>query len=259
MFQFACVRYMPIGDALTIVFTEPLWTLVLSKLILKIRVGLWKIGFGISLILGMVLCIQPPFLFPSKNSSEDDDSQNGMEDYYFGVGLALSTAVAGSLANVAIAKCEKVSSKVMVFYNGIGGVILALICSFFDHENSIVFSITTISLNTWLLLGLLGVSGILGYFSMTRSLRLIPPTTVAVLRALEIILAYFAQVRNVIKGRNNQGGNISILYQAVFMEEIPNIISISGSSLVMFSVFAFAMEEVISRHCCLETRRVAHE
>ena len=31
---------------------------------------------------------------------------------------------------------------------------------------------------------------------MTRSLQLIPPTTVAVLRALEIILAYVAQVKN---------------------------------------------------------------
>jgi hypothetical protein len=33
-----------------------------------------------------------------------------------------------------------------------------------------------------------------GYYSMTRSLLLIPPTTVAVLRAMEIILAYVAQV-----------------------------------------------------------------
>ena len=31
---------------------------------------------------------------------------------------------------------------------------------------------------------------------MTRSLQLIPPTTVAVLRALEIILAYLAQVES---------------------------------------------------------------
>ena len=198
MFQFACVRYMPIGDALTIVFTEPLWTLVLSKLILKIRIGLWKIGWGFALLMGMVLCIQPPFLFPSSSTSEDDTDSKNMEDYYFGVGLAISTAVAGSMANVAIAKCEKVSSKVMVFYNGLGGVILALMCSYYDSENSIVFSISSISLNTWLLLLLLGLSGIMGYFSMTRSLRLIPPTTVAVLRALEIILAYIAQVRNVI-------------------------------------------------------------
>ena len=196
MFQFACVRYMPIGDALTIVFTEPLWTLVLSKFILKIRIGLWKIGWGIALLLGMVLCIQPPFLFPSNISTEDDADDKSMKDYYFGVGLAISTAVAGSMANVAIAKCEKVSSKVMVFYNGLGGVILALTCSYYDSENSLVFSISSISLNTWLLLALLGLSGIMGYFSMTRSLRLIPPTTVAVLRALEIILAYIAQVRS---------------------------------------------------------------
>ena len=194
MFQFACVRYMPIGDALTIVFTEPLWTLVLSKLILKIRIGLWKIGWGFALLLGMILCIQPPFLFPSNSSSEDDEDDKSLEDYYFGVGLAISTAVAGSMANVAIAKCEKVSSKVMVFYNGLGGVLLALMCSYYDSENSIVFSISSISLNSWLLLVLLGLSGIMGYFSMTRSLRLIPPTTVAVLRALEIILAYIAQV-----------------------------------------------------------------
>ena len=206
MFQFACVRYMPIGDALTIVFTEPLWTLVLSKLFLKIRIGLWKVGWGIALLFGMVLCIQPPFLFPSNISEEDDDdaTSNGMENYYFGVGLAISTAVAGSMANVAIAKCEKVSSKVMVFYNGLGGVILALMCSYYDSDNSIIFSISSISLNTWLLLVLLGLSGIMGYFSMTRSLRLIPPTTVAVLRALEIILAYIAQVRNVINSRNEK-------------------------------------------------------
>ena len=194
MFQFACVRYMPIGDALTIVFTEPLWTLVLSKLILKIRIGLWKIGWGFALLLGMILCIQPPFLFPSNSSSEEDEDSKSLDDYYFGVGLAISTAVAGSMANVAIAKCEKVSSKVMVFYNGLGGVLLALMCSYYDSENSIVYSISSISLNSWLLLVLLGLSGIMGYFSMTRSLRLIPPTTVAVLRALEIILAYIAQV-----------------------------------------------------------------
>lgn len=131
---------MPIGDALTIVFTEPLWTLILSKVILKIKIGLWKIGFGLLLISGMVLCIQPPFLFPSIISQDDESTRS----YYFGVVLAMTTAVAGSMANVAIAKCEKVSSKVMVFYNGLGGLILALMCSYFDSENAIVFSISSI-------------------------------------------------------------------------------------------------------------------
>ena len=61
--QFACLAYMPLGDALTLVFTEPLWTLLLSKLVLKISIGVWKMLFGVVLIGGMVLCIQPPFLF----------------------------------------------------------------------------------------------------------------------------------------------------------------------------------------------------
>ena len=62
LFQFACVLYMPLGDALTIVFTEPLWTVLLSRLVLSIRIGAWKIIFGCLLLCGMVLCVQPPFL-----------------------------------------------------------------------------------------------------------------------------------------------------------------------------------------------------
>ena len=30
---------MPLGDALTLVFTEPLWTIILSKIVLKINIG----------------------------------------------------------------------------------------------------------------------------------------------------------------------------------------------------------------------------
>ena len=62
LLQFACVLFMPLGDALTIVFTEPLWTVLLSRLALGIRIGAWKIIFGCLLLCGMVLCVQPPFL-----------------------------------------------------------------------------------------------------------------------------------------------------------------------------------------------------
>ena len=219
LFQFACVLYMPLGDALTIVFTEPLWTLLLSRIILRIKISLWKIFFGCLLISGMVLCIQPPVLFPPSHDEDDQaeaDSPSsnstggdglvdiftgrrlgltqGNEDYYLGVLLALGTALTGSMANVSIAKCERVSSKVMVFYSGLGGVFIALICISFDPESRSEFNILLREETTWPLLLVLGLMGILGYFSLTRSLRLIPPTTVAVLRAMEIILAYIVQV-----------------------------------------------------------------
>jgi len=316
--QFACLSFMPLGDALTLVFTEPLWTIILSKIILKINIGWWKMVFGIILVGGMVLTIQPPFLFHSggdianntdgtttpayittaefattllpensslytterslyttskgpmnnsflfaqpsqlpqqddrlqdhpvlskflkitgvdhmresyearrKDDGESEGEQPTYEFYYIGAILALSTAVSGSLANVIIAKCESVSSSVMVFYSGLGGVVLALVCSSMDGNNRIVFDIASIPYDEWLILIMLGGSGLLGYYSMTRSLQLIPPTTVAVLRALEIILAYIAQ--------------------ACIMGEIPNPIAITGSSLVMICVIAFALEETI--------------
>jgi len=287
--QFACLSFMPLGDALTLVFTEPLWTIILSKIVLKIDIGWWKSIFGMFLISGMVLCIQPPFIFPPEENNgttvvptttetpfttelpttiaymndfnisntltdlegrswpkleklveatglkqmhdsyiEDEEHPTGPAygvKYYIGVILALSTAIIGSTANVIIAKCDSVSSSVMVFYSGLGGVVLALACSFMDPSNRIVFDITSISYDEWLILFMLGCSGLIGYYSMTRSLQLIPPTTVAVLRALEIILAYIAQ--------------------AVVMGEIPNTLAITGSTCVMFSVIAFALEETI--------------
>jgi drug/metabolite transporter (DMT)-like permease len=61
--QFACLAFMPLGDALTLVFTEPLWTIILSKIILRTRVGWWKGIFAVILIAGMVLTIQPEFMF----------------------------------------------------------------------------------------------------------------------------------------------------------------------------------------------------
>ncbi|XP_023321638.1 uncharacterized protein LOC111696300 [Eurytemora carolleeae] len=357
--QFACLSFMPLGDALTLVFTEPLWTIIISKIILKINIGWWKTIFGIFLLSGMVLCIQPPFIFhplpPSNSSSnnsgfanetdysnttfqpldistkfttqpsfynqtsnqffntelselnlnhtatypkyttpnpqytntqninsifnrhsdapkkelpsnkipkpnllhkfkqitgldrlqlqyvarqsiEDNDGGGdtpGTGRYYIGVLLALGTAVTGSLANVIIAKCDHVASSVMVFYSGLGGVILGVSFSFMDPDNRLVFDIASIPADNWLVLILLGASGLIGYYAMTRSLQLIPPTTVAVLRALEIILAYVAQ--------------------AVVMGEIPNPMAISGSSIVMLCVMGFALEDTFTS-CCFTNR-----
>lgn len=241
---FACVGYMPLGDALTLVFTEPLWTIILSKFILHIRIGVWKTLFGLVLVTGVVLCVQPPFLFPdpsiidapidnttdingnvtAANSLQDEP---GSDNYFLGAGLAIGAALTGSLANILIAKCEIITSSVLVFYSGMGGVIVALFCSIFDPYNKIVFSISDISLNDWAILLALGASGMIGYFSMTRSLKLIPPTTVAVLRAMEIVLAY--------------------IVQALVMGETPDLLSISGSSFVGVSVIAIALEEQIKK------------
>ena len=259
LLQFACVLFMPLGDALTIVFTEPLWTLLLSRIVLRLKISAWKIIFGCLLVSGMILCIQPPFLFPSGGRHQPDSLEpphNGTHDrsvgslaaifmrrrrtvsegptdvqtdYYIGVVLALGTAVTGAMANISIARCERVSSKVLVFWNGLGGVLIAFVCAALEEESKVLLSISDVEDYVWPLLAVLGLMGLLGHFSLTRSLRLIPPTTVAVLRAMEIILAYTVQ--------------------ALVMGQVPNSLSITGSGLVMVSVVSFALEEVLAGWC----------
>jgi drug/metabolite transporter (DMT)-like permease len=143
---FACLEYLPIGDALTIIFSEPLWTLVLSKIFLKTRIGWWKFTFAFVLISGVILCTQPPFLFPSPDETQhrhhhhhgkhrhhhelsvapDDSISNetltrktDVDDgcgYYMGVVLAVGAAVTGAASNVIVAKIEKISSTAIVTY-----------------------------------------------------------------------------------------------------------------------------------------------
>ena len=142
-----------------------------------------------------------------------------------GLLLALGAAVTGSLANVSIARCERVSSKVLVFWAGLGGVLIALLCTVFDQEAEIIFNISDIEDSAWPLLLLLGLMGLLGQLSLTRALRLVPPTTVAVIKAMEIVLAYIVQV--------------------LVIREIPNSLSVTGSGLLMISVVAFSLEQML--------------
>ena len=75
--SFSCLQYLPLGDALTIIFTEPLFTVVLSFILLKASIGFTKIILCIGLLTGMTLSIQPPFLFGPKSNNNTSDLIQG--------------------------------------------------------------------------------------------------------------------------------------------------------------------------------------
>jgi len=217
---FACLDFLPLGDALTIIFTEPLWTLILAKVFLGTRIGWWKGLCGLVLISGVVLCTQPPFLF-----STQEGAVHAGSGYYTGVVLALFGAITGSASNVIVARCQEVHSVILVFYSGLGGFLLAVAYSFFDPNDRVNGNVKEVLVDEWIWLGLLAAMGLVGYYALTRSLQLIPPTTVAVLRAKEIVLAY--------------------MLEAAVTGHVPNSLAITGSSLVVFSVVATAVEDTL--------------
>merc|ERR1711970_482783 len=111
-------------------------------------------------------------------------------------------------------------------YSGVGGVVLSVLYgAAIDHEAKTLFSFTSIDAREWLLLLLLGAMGLVGYFCLTRFLQLVPPTTVAVLRALEIVLAYGVE--------------------AAVLNEVPDPVAMAGSAFVIISVLAFSAENFL--------------
>ena len=231
--NFLCLSYMPLGDALTIIFTEPLFTIVLSLIFFRIGIGFFKIVLGLGLIGGMILCIQPPFIFPNNEEVKEGDKEELEEGrgsaYYTGVALAAGCAFSGAVCNILIRECHgRVRTLSLVLHAGLAGIVVGLMGCAWDPDNSrLLLNIRTLSALDWLILIGISAVGMLAYVTMTAALKSITATTVSVLRALEIVLAYGCQI--------------------AFMGVVPNVMCIGGAALVMFCVIGIAVEESIKQ------------
>ena len=61
----AAVTFMPVPDALCIVFSAPVPTVILAAIFLKDRINSSKVVTCLLLVTGVVLVSRPPFLFHS--------------------------------------------------------------------------------------------------------------------------------------------------------------------------------------------------
>ena len=169
----------------------------------------------------------------SQNDDMDNaDSSLHDSSYYVGVAMAISCAICGALSNIIISsKCSGVSSTILVLQCGLAGIFVSIIGCFIDDAlddndgkgSRILFNIKELCFVDWTVLLMISTVGILAYLTLMEALLSITPTSVSVLRALEIILAYICQI--------------------LFMGVYPSAIGIGGSLLVMASVIGIAVEE----------------
>ena len=76
--SFSCVLFMPLGDALTLIFSSPLITMILASVFLGHKLRLFKITLGAVLLSGIILVVRPPFFFndiDDYGSSSQDSSK----------------------------------------------------------------------------------------------------------------------------------------------------------------------------------------
>jgi len=179
---FVSLQFIPIGDALTIIMTEPIWTLILSKMFLKTPVGIWKFAFSCSLLVGVILCAQPPFIFKAVNSEQEEianetakeeETENepqyfSSEGYYIGLACAISTGVISAVTNILVSKCSSISSLVLTFWSGFGAVVVAVFYGLlFDTRDVILSEPLSLTFHDYLNFILLAAFGLLGFLLLT--------------------------------------------------------------------------------------------
>ena len=192
------------------IFSAPLFTVILSLIFFRIRIGLLKGGLCLLLFGGVILNVKPPFIFPQNNNdtilwnmtwAQDFRTTSFATyhlhsgDYYAGVALALGCALSGSLKAIVIRHISnEIDPLALVFYTGFGGIATALLASCVDGGLGLmVGEIKAADAQVWAILMTVSALGMLGYFTFAASLKFISATLNVVMMSNEIVLAYICQ------------------------------------------------------------------
>jgi len=203
--SFAClaaIPFMPIGDLIVICFTAPVFSVFLDRIVLKRSFTLLSICLCFLIVIGDVLVIQPPFIFPKEDSEHNAThdtqlSEESMsvekhgEHYFLGVALCLYTAAAISVANVVGAKCNKmdISTSNLMLVSGCSSLILSLVSTVF-LPNRVLSDPQSLTTEAAVLLPVSATITMLAYWTITLAISITSnPTLIAILRSTEILIS----------------------------------------------------------------------
>ena len=124
---------------------------------------------------------------------------------------------------------------VQLLYMGFMGVFVAISCQFMDDKDRFFTSaISEISGFDWAIAFVASFNDLFGFFCATRSLTMIPPSTVATLRTLQIFVAFIAQV--------------------FITATLPSFLDILGALSIFFAALAITFEKQLYGVLCFKCR-----
>ncbi|HEX9807777.1 MAG TPA: DMT family transporter [Alteraurantiacibacter sp.] len=147
--NFGAVILLPLAEATTFGFTAPIWAVILSVLILREKVGIYRSAAVLLGFAGVLIIAQP-----------------GSADFpLYGAAIALSGAFMVALISIQVADLGKTESAttIVFWFAAISAPVLALALPFVHQAHD---------LGGWLLLGAIGVTGTVGQLLLTLALRL---------------------------------------------------------------------------------------
>ena len=124
---------------------------------------------------------------------------------------------------------------VQLLYMGFMGVFVAISCQFMDDKDRFFTSaISEITAFDWCIATAASFNGLFGFFCATRSLTMIPPSTVATLRTLQIFVAFIAQI--------------------FVTSTLPSFLDILGAVSIFFAALAITFEKQLYGVLCFKCR-----
>jgi drug/metabolite transporter (DMT)-like permease len=162
---FAALRYLPLADAVAIVFVMPFILLLLGRLVLEEEVGPHRLAACAVGFVGILMVIQPSFAAVGAPAL-----------------LPLATALLFSLFMLVTRRIAQEADPVTL--QGVSGAMATLVL--LPLAAVLPAAAAPVSGSDWLILLVMGVLGTVAHLLMTWSLRFAPSATLAPMQYLEI-------------------------------------------------------------------------
>ena len=212
------VKHMPLADARVIFYTSPVYTTLLGRIFLKESVSKFDLIAMLLGLGGVVLIGRPSFLFGSLGKSSTS------EKVWLPTILAVLSAIMFAFAIIMVRKMsQEVCTRVVVFYYALAGSVISLLASLISGEfkypdcgtHDVVYAI---------------VSGMLGYFAQllsTKACQLEKASVISLVRTIGIVFSFILQL--------------------MFLNIIPNGLSIGGAILILLCNVVIFIKKLLNQ------------
>ncbi|XP_065336171.1 solute carrier family 35 member G1-like [Cloeon dipterum] len=214
---FFATRRLPLGDSTTVIYSSPIFVVLMSYVFLKEACGFFRTLVIFVLMTGAIFVLQPPIFFQENAENWD----------VWGYTAAILCAFFTAINIVLMRKCKEVHYSLLVFHFSVWCTVMALILNFVPGPWESGGNLIDATLVQWVFAVLVGILGLVGQVLLTRALSMEGAGKVSVTRTLDIVLAFVVQV--------------------FWWEQVPGWMSILGAFLVCISVAAIGTEEQIGR------------
>nr|CAD7260189.1 unnamed protein product [Timema shepardi] len=218
---FYSFRRLPLGDATTIIFSSPMFVMLLSLIFLREPCGFFRTTVVCLLLAGVILISKPPFIF----QFFVHESQTHQHYDVVGYACAVTATLFTAFNMVVMRKCKDIHFSVVVLQLSSWSLLVAsVLLGILGHHHGEII-VPPRGLLQWGLAVIVSVFGLSGQVLVARALSMEGAGRVAVTRSLDIILAFLLQV--------------------FIFGEIPDWLSVLGAFFVLVCVIGMGLEEHI--------------